>query len=247
RFNFLWPKLRELKADIVDEHCYARPDWFLDNAARYDKYDRTGPKVFMGEYAAQSVKTVSPDNRNNWECALAEAAYMIGLERNADVVVMSSYAPLFGHADGWQWTPNLIWLDNLNVFGTPSYYVQQMFSRNRGDVLLPAQLGGQAEVDGKPRLYATASRDTSAGDIILKVVNATAQSVWVAVRLEGVSQIKKGATATVLASANLSDENSLREPKKVAPVRLPFNETNAAFNCLFRPHSLAVLRLPSAP
>src|SRR5262249_7922250 len=89
RFQFAWPKLRELKADIVDEHCYARPDWFLDNVSRYDRYDRNGPKVFMGEYAAQSVKTVSPDNRNNWECALAEAAYMIGLEHNADVVVMS--------------------------------------------------------------------------------------------------------------------------------------------------------------
>lgn len=246
RFNFLWPKLRKMQADIVDEHCYARPDWFLDNTARYDKYDRSGPKVFMGEYAAQSVKTVSPDNRNNWECALAEAAYMIGLERNADVVVMSSYAPLFGHVDGWQWTPNLIWLDHLSVYGTPSYYVQQMFSRNRGDVLLPAQLSGQPETDGKPRLFATASRDTSAGDIILKVVNATPEAVWMAVQLQGVSQLKKGATATVLATANLSDENSLREPKKVAPVRLPFNETNVSFNCLFRPYSLAVLRLPPA-
>ena len=246
RFNFLWPQLRELKADIVDEHCYARPDWFLDNAARYDKYDRSGPKVFMGEYAAQSVKTVSPDNRNNWECALAEAAYMIGLERNADVVVMSSYAPLFGHVDGWQWTPNLIWCDNLSVYGTPSYYVQQMFSRNRGDVLLPAQISGQTEADGKSRLYATASRDATAGDIILKVVNATAQPVWVAVQLQGVSKLKAGATATVLASANLSDETSLSEPKKVAPVRRPFNETNVSFNCQFRAHSLAVLRLPPA-
>ena len=141
RFNFLWPKLRELKADIVDEHCYANPIWFLANTHRYDNYDRNGPKVFMGEYAAQSVAMVSPKNRNNLECALAEAAYMTGLERNADVVRMASYAPLFAHVDAWQWTPNLIWCDNLRVYGTPNYYVQQLFSRNRGDVVLPVDLG----------------------------------------------------------------------------------------------------------
>lgn len=137
RFELAWGRLRELKADIVDEHCYAAPQWFLDNARRYDNYDRNGPKVFMGEYAAQSVATVSPKNRNNLECALAEAAYMTGLERNADVVRMASYAPLFAHADAWQWTPDLIWCDNLRIYGTPNYYVQQLFSLNRGDVVLP--------------------------------------------------------------------------------------------------------------
>src|SRR5678809_494544 len=89
RFNFAWPKLRELHADIVDEHCYDAPAWFFLNTHRYDNYDRRGPKVFMGEYAAQSVATVSPKNQNTLECALAEAAYMTGLERNADVVRMA--------------------------------------------------------------------------------------------------------------------------------------------------------------
>ena len=149
RFHFLWPSLRELKADIVDEHCYANPVWFLANAHRYDHYDRNGPKVFMGEYAAQSVAIVSPKNRNNLECALAEAAYLTGLERNADVVRMASYAPLFANVDAWQWTPNLIWCDNLRVCGTPSYYVQQLFSRNRGDVVLPVDLAG-AELPSTP-------------------------------------------------------------------------------------------------
>src|SRR5205085_11811635 len=123
-------------------------------------YPRTGPKVFAGEYAAQSVGIARPDNRNNWECALAEAAFMTGLERNADVVLMSSYAPLFGHVDAWQWTPNLIWFDNLRSFGTPDYYVQQLFSRNRGDVLLPTKLiAAPLAENGQPRLYASASRD----------------------------------------------------------------------------------------
>ena len=149
RFNFLWPKLRELKANIVDEHCYANPIWFLAHTHRYDNYDRNGPKVFMGEYAAQSVAIVSPKNRNDLECALAEAAYLTGLERNADVVRMASYAPLFANVDAWQWTPNLIWCDNLRVYGTPSYYVQQLFSRNRGDVVLPVDLAG-AELPSTP-------------------------------------------------------------------------------------------------
>ena len=137
RFHYLWPELRTIGADIVDEHCYANPIWFLSHADRYDGYDRKGPKVFFGEYAAQSDFIVSTKNRNNLETALAEAAFMTGLERNADVVRMASYAPLFAHVDGWQWTPDLIWVDNLRVLRTPNYYVQQLFSRNRGDVVLP--------------------------------------------------------------------------------------------------------------
>ena len=125
-------ELRKLNADIVDEHYYMSPEWFLANTARYDNYDRTGPKVFAGEYAAQSVGSVSPENRNNWKSALAEAAFMTGLERNADVVRMASYAPLFAHVDAWQWTPDLIWFDNLRSYGTPNYYVQKLFANNTG-------------------------------------------------------------------------------------------------------------------
>lgn len=143
-FKYAWPRLKALRADIIDEHCYANPVWFLSSTHRFDRYDRKGPKVFFGEYAAQSYKIVSVENRNNWDCALAEAAYMTGLERNADVVRMASYAPLFAHIDGWQWTPNLIWTDNLRVMQTPSYYVQQLFMHHRGDVVLPVQLRGDA-------------------------------------------------------------------------------------------------------
>jgi alpha-L-arabinofuranosidase len=138
RFDFLWPRLTQMKAELVDQHCYANPIWFLANSDRYDKYDRNGPKVFFGEYGAQSVAIVSPKNRNNLECALAEAAYMTGLERNADVVRMASYAPLFANEEAWQWTPDLIWTNSLQVLPTPNYYVQQLFTTNRGDVVLPA-------------------------------------------------------------------------------------------------------------
>ena len=136
QFDFLMDKMKKLNADIVDEHYYKPPEWFRENATRYDSYDRNGPKIFAGEYAAQSVGIASPDNKNNWECALSEAAFMTGLERNADVVVMSSYAPLFANADAWQWTPDLIWFNNLSSYGTPDYYVQKMYSTHRGTDLL---------------------------------------------------------------------------------------------------------------
>ncbi|HZI25296.1 MAG TPA: alpha-L-arabinofuranosidase C-terminal domain-containing protein, partial [Chryseolinea sp.] len=111
-FDFAAKELKDLNAEIVDEHYYRNPEWFLENSNRYDNYDRKGPKIFAGEYAAQSVATVSPDNKNNWKCAMSEAAFMTGLERNADIVYMASYAPLLAHAEGWQWTPDLIWFDN---------------------------------------------------------------------------------------------------------------------------------------
>jgi alpha-L-arabinofuranosidase len=244
KFHFAWPKLRALHADIVDEHCYAPPKWFLDNTTRYDDYDRRGPKVFMGEYAAQSDKVVSVNNRNTWECALAEAAYMTGLERDADIVVMASYAPLFANETGWQWRPNLIWCNSLRSYGTPNYYVQQLFSRNRGDRILPLQLSGTLPKDSdKPRFYATAALDEKSHEIILKVVNATASPVETAIDLAGEKVDAGKATVTLLAGA-LADENSFAEPKKVAPDTTPLDVRAARFDFSFRPYSMTVLRVP---
>jgi alpha-L-arabinofuranosidase len=175
-FRFAWQQLRELKAEIVDEHCYAMPDWFLRSAARYDNYDRSGPKVFMGEYAAQSVDIASPDNRNNLRCALAEAAFMTGLERNSDVVVMSSYAPLLAHEEAWQWRPNLLWFDNITAYATPNYYVQQMFSQNRGDVVLPVKL-----IDSRPA-------EPASGRVGLVTDRASAEFQDVSITIDGQTQ-----------------------------------------------------------
>lgn len=133
RFDYAWPILKQLNVPIVDEHCYATPDWFMREATRYDKYDRQGPKVFMGEYATQSVQLVCPQNRNTLRCALAEAAFLTGIERNSDIVTMSAYAPLMAHEEAWQWRPNLIWFDNLESYGSPSYYTQMLYSHHRGD------------------------------------------------------------------------------------------------------------------
>jgi alpha-L-arabinofuranosidase len=237
-FDFAWPKLRELHADIVDEHCYARPDWFYKGATRYDKYDRNGPKVFFGEYAAQSDKTVSVNNRNNLECALSEAACMTGLERNGDVVCMASYAPLFAHIDGWQWRPDLIWVNNLQSYGTPNYYVQKLFANNAGDEALPVKL---AAPDGT-KLYASATRDNASGETILKVVNGGKLPVEVNLDFAGAKKVASQATVFTL-TGGLKDENNFENPQKVFPQQSKLNISAPQFSHTFPADSLTVLRL----
>jgi alpha-N-arabinofuranosidase len=236
-FKYMWSKLRELKADIVDEHAHKQPDWFFSNSARYDSYDRNGPKVTPGEWAAHSEPgLINQNNRSNLECALSEAAFMTGLERNADVAVMSCYAPLFGHVDAWQWVPNLIWFDNLNVYGTPSYYVQKMFSCNRGDIVLPIN------VQTTQKLYASAVRDEETGEIILKIVNPLKGHIETQIDLSG-AEVTSPAKAIILTSPNLTDENSFEAPKKIFPVEETVQNVGSSFSYSFRPYSLTILRL----
>jgi alpha-N-arabinofuranosidase len=193
----------------------------------------------MGEYAAQSVGVVSPKNRNTLECALAEAAYMTGLERNAAVVRMVSYAPLFGNVEAWQWTPNLIWVDNHRIYGTPNYYAQQLFSRNRGDVVLPLSNDEPAAA----HFFASAVRDNQSKDIILKVVNADSQAAPAAIHLAGIPSGAQRAQATILTSGNTADENSFDQPRKVAPVTVSIGKVKARFHYTFKPNSLTVLKI----
>ena len=243
RFQFAWTKLRQLQADIIDEHCYATPDWFFNNTHRYDNYNRTGPKVFMGEYAAQSVGIVSPKNKNDLECALSEAAYLTGLERNADVVRMASYAPLFANTEAWQWKPDLIWADSLQAYATPNYYVQQLFSRNRGSAVLPLELNGVTRLpSGIESVYASATHDGATGEIILKLVNPGATPQKIRLLLDGVHNVLPTATETVL-SGNPDDENSMTQPGKVAPVQTEIQGAGANFSCAFAPYSMTVLRI----
>lgn len=242
RFDFLWDKLRELKADLVDEHYYMAPKWFRENSGRYDNYPRTGPKVFAGEYAAQSVGIASPDNKNNWECALSEAAFVTGLDRNADVVEMSSYAPLFGHLEAWQWTPNMIWFDNLRSYGTPNYYVQKLFSVNRGTRILPVLINGSPK-NGQNEIYTSASLDERTGEVILKVVNTGSIAREVRINLAGAGNVGKSGKAFVLASADLKAENSLDNPTKVAPLERQLTVAAAEFDYTLTPQSLTVIRV----
>ncbi len=241
RFRLAWTRLRELHADIIDEHCYDVPEWFFSNTHRYDRYDRNGPKVFMGEYAAQSVATVSTKNRNNLECALAEAAYMTGLERNADVVRMASYAPLFANTEAWQWTPDLIWVDSLRIVRTPSYYVQQLFARNRGDRVLPVAMGEPAAVEEK-RMYASATIDEESGDVIVKLVNATPNASATRIELEGAGAIRD-ASWTLLGSASLNDENTIESPDRVVPAARSLSPEGGRLSLSLPADSFSVVRV----
>ncbi len=213
--------LTALKPEIVDEHYYKNPSWFKDNANRYDKYDRNRYKIFAGEYAAQSVATTSPDNKNTWECALAEAAFMTGLERNADVVYMSSYAPLFAHTTRWQWTPDLIWYDNLNSFGTANYYVQKLFSNYRGHYTLLIR-SGKENLIGQNGIYGSASIDTVDRQVIIKLVNTSNEDQHIDLDITGLKPVKS-ASEIELTSSSLNTYNTIDKPELIKPVTKNMN------------------------
>ena len=242
-FNSAWATWRQLHADIVDEHYYMSPDWFLSNTSRYDHYDRSGPKVFAGEYAAQTAGMTSTDNRNNWKGAIAEAAFMTGLERNSDVVVMASYAPLLAHNDAWQWKPDAIWFDNLRSYGTPNYYVQRVFASNLGTRIVPAT---PQAVDG---LYTSASLNEPTHELILKVINTAATARTATIQLNGLHPAGTAQVIT-LASADLATENTFDHPTAIAPESSTLTIDAAAtasgsLNVQLAPYSLTVYRVPA--
>jgi alpha-L-arabinofuranosidase len=241
-FDFAARELKKLNAQIVDEHYYANPEWFLKNAGRYDNYDRNSFKIFAGEYAAQSKYTCSPDNLNNWKCALAEAAFMTGLERNADVVYMCSYAPLFAHVDAWQWKPDLIWFDNLKSFGTANYYVQKLFSNNRGTNVLP-MLKANKPLEGLEGLYATAAFDKNSNEIILKLVNSTEEPQSPGIVLEGLKKLDPIAKIIILKSDNTNNLNSLDQPSLISPVEQKLILKGKTVTPVLEPNSFAIVRI----
>jgi alpha-N-arabinofuranosidase len=236
-FESMWTSWRELHADIVDEHYYQSPEWFLTNSTRYDKYDRKGPKVFAGEYAAQSAGMTSPENRNNWRTALAEAAFMTGLERNGDVVQMASYAPLLAHADAWQWKPDAIWFDNLRSYGTTDYYVQRLFASNAGTRVLPVTPRME---DG---LYTSATLDERTHEVILKAINNAATARPVEIHLSGMTAARQ-AKVTTLQSADLKAENSFDHPTAIAPVSSTLDVGQGSVAAELQPYSVTVYRIP---
>ncbi|SEW23755.1 alpha-N-arabinofuranosidase [Chryseobacterium wanjuense] len=239
-FDYGWKELKKLNAQIVDEHYYNSAKWFQENAARYDKYDRNGPKVFAGEYAVQSVKVVSPDNKNNWESALSEAAFMTGLERNADVVTMTSYAPLFAHADGWQWTPDLIWFNNLQSYATPNYYVQKLFSNNKGSDLL-RMYHNKKSVSGQDKLYATAVKDNKNDEVIIKIVNTDSKEKTIEINPRNIKLGQKLMKIILTASA-LSDENNFKT-ENIQPVEDNSIIKKGKFSVEIPANSLVVLKI----
>lgn len=240
----LWEQWRQLKPEWVDEHYYRDPNWFLDNTTFYDNYNRNDPPVMVSEYAAHSPNREDGRRKNDLGSALAEAAAMIGFERNAAVVRLAAYAPLSAHIEAWQWSPNLIWFDNLRVVGTVNYHVQKLFGTYRGDAVLPTQVSDvPLDSNQRPRFYASAVLDEQTQEIILKVVNATSTSQTASIDLGGVKLQSQTIGVLTLTSAQLSDENTLDEPGKVVPQESTARIAGAAFDYDFKPYSLTLLRI----
>lgn len=214
-FDKGWKAMKELKADLVDEHFYRDEHWFLSHGLRYDGYDRKGPKVFAGEYACHG----KGKKWNHFETSLYEAAFMTDLERNADVVDMATYAPLFAHVDGWQWRPDMIWYDNTRMFKTVSYYVQQMYACNKGTNVLPLTMNGKAVAgqEGQDGLFASAVVDKQKGEVIVKVANTSDKTQEVTLNLNGLKG-SRSASLTTLQCDNMDAENTLDNPNKIRPV-----------------------------
>lgn len=216
-FDYLWPEMTKLGADLVDEHFYRPAEWFLSQGNRYDNYDRKGPKVFAGEYACH----INGSKYNHYYPALLEAAFMTGLERNADIVHMATYAPLFAHVEGWQWRPDMIWYDNLRVARTCSYYVQQLYSTHKGTNVVGLTMNGKpvagnADQDG---LFASAVFDANTGEYIIKVANTqnAPQQLKLNFTLKKKQAPLSSGKVIELTSKDMKLENTVENPNAVKP------------------------------
>ena len=255
-FDKGWAAMKRLKADLVDEHFYRNEDWFLATAEgkakwpncgalRYDSYDRKGPKVFAGEYACHGKNN---HTWNHYETSILEAAFMTGMERNADVVHMTAYAPLFAHVEGWQWRPDLIWYDNLRSFRSVSYYVQQLFAQHAGTNVLSLTMNGRvvANQDGQDGLCASSVIDKPSGNIFVKVVNTSREKQPVTLNLQGLKGSYAVSTLT-LSHNGMDDENTLDQPNRIVPqagtVAITTDKKGAQVNDELAPMSFRLYRI----
>ena len=227
-----WKIATKLGVPMVDEHYYQSPGWFIHNQDYYDKYDRSKPKVYLGEYASHL-----PGRVTNIETALSEALYLTACERNGDVVSMTSYAPLLAKEGHTQWNPDLIYFNNTEIKPTVDYFVQQLYGQNSGDSYISnsIQLSDKKESVQK-RLAVSVVRDSKSNDLIVKLVNMLPVAVNTKINLEGIGNIAPIATRTVLTGAP--------DGKKARPVT-----DNIAFSTNFTSslpaYSFTILRIKS--
>jgi alpha-N-arabinofuranosidase len=211
------------------------PDWFWKNLDRYDGYERSKSQVYLGEYAARD-----PSGRFTLRAALAEAAYLTSLERNGDIVRMASFAPLLGREGFLSWNPNLIYFNaDPGVYPIVSYEVQRLFSHNGGDRHLSSTLAG---VGAKDRLAVSAVRDTSSGDVILKIVNGDETPKQLQIALKGAGKLSSKAALTVL-SGKADDINDYTKKTFVRP-ESSTRPVSDDFGYSVPANSLTVFRIP---
>ncbi len=240
QFDYLWPEMKRLKADLVDEHFYRPETWFLSQGSRYDNYDRKGPKVFAGEYACHG----KGKKWNHFHASLLEAAFMTGLERNADIVHMATYAPLFAHVEGWQWRPDMIWYDNLNSVRTASYYVQQLYALYKGTNVLPLTMNKVPVTGGEGQngLFASAVYDKLKDEIIVKVANTSDKAQPLTLKFDGwkKKEVLSAGRCIKLASADPDMDNTIGKPSAVIPRESDLQVSGQVLNVNLEPKTFAV-------
>ena len=252
-------KVTQCVPDVIDEHYYRTASEMEDDAAHYDNYDRKGPKIFVGEWATREGQPTT-----NMNAALGDAAWMTGMERNSDLVILASYAPLFVNVNhgGMEWASDLIGYDTLNSYGSPSYYAQKMFNTYLGDGVI-AVLGGNIPTQtwqpptpkaktGQPApappapkqlptLFYVATKDSKSGTIHLKVVNTASTGQAVQINLKGVGSVAPEGTLVTLSSSKTDDTNTITEPTKIVPVTSKASGLGSTFTQTFGPYSVNVL------
>jgi alpha-L-arabinofuranosidase len=252
------------KPTVLDEHYY-RNSWDMwANASQYDKYDRNGPKIFVGEWATREGAPTT-----NLNAALGDAAWMTGMERNSDLIIMSCYAPLFVNVNtatatapkAWQWDSDLIGYNSLNSFGSPSYYVQKLFSHYLGNKIvattaenIPVQPRPLTRRDSSqgittpqsvPTVFYSATMDEPSGTIYLKLVNTTGKKQPIEIDLNGINKLSPNATFTVIKGAKPEDTNTITDPEKIVPLTSKIKGVAPVFRRTLDPYSVSILELQS--
>jgi alpha-L-arabinofuranosidase len=225
-----WKFANQLAVPVVDEHNYKTPDWFLNNTHRYDTYDRTKSKVYVGEYASWG---------NNLYNALAEAVYMISLERNGDIVKMASYAPLLAKQNHTSWNPDLIYFTNTAVLPTVNYYVQKLFASNEGDLFYSDIVSYPVRKDSS--LAASCVKDDKTGDIILKIVNAGPEIAIAKIDLPVSGKINPKGSLTIL-TGEKEAKNTWQNLNNVIPVTSEIT-VNKNLSYTIPAFSLSIIRI----
>ncbi len=229
-----------VRPDILDDndhalhtHFYRTAQQFFVDTHRYDSYDRSGPKILVGEWATREGSPTT-----NLGAALGDAAWMTGLERNSDIVVMASYAPLFVNVNpgGMQWPSDLIGYDAINSYGSPSYYAQVMFSTHLGNQILDSKL-----TTTNPRLFNSATYDSKTHRLHLKLVNASSLPQQVEIKLTGAAKVHPKATVTTLNGKTTQDTNSITDPTRIVPIVSTITNAASTFTHTLAPYSIRVL------
>lgn len=246
QFDYLWPEMKRLKADLVDEHFYRPENWFLSQGSRYDNYDRKGPKVFAGEYACHG----KGKKYNHFHAALLEAAFMTGLERNADIVHMATYAPLFAHVEGWQWRPDMIWFDNLNSVRTVSYLVQQLYALNKGSHVLTLTMDKKNVTGAEDQngLFASAVWEKADRTYIVKVVNTSGKPQSLALNFAGLGKkdVLTNGKCIKLSTHDIDMDNTIENPVAIVPKESPVHIDGHIFNTELEPYTFVIYKFEKA-